>query len=369
MPNVQGGVEKHCEELYPRLVAPVARPASSHSGCAWKITVFRRRAYVHDSDKQWNHIDFIDLPSTRIKGFETVFHSLLCAIVCIFRRPDVVHVHNIGPGVFIPLLRVFGLKTVLTYHSANYEHAKWNFWQKRIIRVCERFALKFSNGIIFVSRSQRDKFPKYHGKSYWIPNGVGKPVRSNSAEYVESLGLKPGQYVLAVGRITEEKGFDCLIEAWKKTDHQPFRLVIAGGSDHATPFVKRLTRQAEENHVVMAGFVTGEKLNPLYSHARLFVLPSYNEGLPLALLEAMSYSLPVLAGDITPNLDIGLPEDCYFRTGNAEDLAVRLKDRLKNEPTVVPWSLDHYDWDSVAEQTSSVYTALIPPGARDRESG
>ena len=348
VPNIQGGVERHCESIYPLL--------SSH----YKIAIFRRSPFVNDNHKQWQNIQCIDLPSTKIKGFEAVLHSFLSAIVCIVRRPDIVHIHNIGPGMFTPLLRLFGLKVALTYHSPNYEHSKWNFWQKKILQFSEYLALNFANQIIFVNHAQFEKNRvKYSRKSHWIPNGVIlPPILSESTDYIQSLGLTGKKYILAVGRITPEKGFDYLIKAYKQIKDPDYRLVIAGGIDHSTIFSKQIMQQAQESNVILAGFVTGEPLYQLYTHAGLFILPSYNEGHPIALLEAMSYDLPVIVSDIPANLAVGLPQDTYFPVGNEEKLVEKLKDTIDKKPEKCKYPLDDYHWENIASQTIEVYKKI-----------
>ena len=134
-PGVQGGVEKHCEYLYMNFPKDI------------QVTVFRRKSYIHQN-VTYSNIRFIDLPSTKIKGIEALVHSFLCSLVCIIKRPDIVHIHNIGPGFFVPLLRLFNLKVVLTYHSANYEHKKWGWLAKHFLKLSEKIALIFSNKII-----------------------------------------------------------------------------------------------------------------------------------------------------------------------------------------------------------------------------
>jgi glycosyltransferase involved in cell wall biosynthesis len=344
IPFVQGGVEKHCENLYPLL------------SDRYRITVFRRRPYVTGRDKLWRNIRCIDLPSTKIKGFETVFHSLLASIVCIVQRPNIVHIHNIGPGMFAPLLRLFGLKVVLTYHSPNYEHSKWNFWQKKIIRFGEYCSLRFARQIIFVNHAQYKKFSgKYLHKSCWIPNGVKPPVFSESRQYIHSLGLTEKKYILAVGRITPEKGFDLLIKAYKQLKNKDFRLVIAGVSDHRTSFSRQIIELAQENDVILTGFVTGEPLNQLYTHAGLFVLPSYNEGLSIALLEAMSYGLPALVSDIPANREVGLEEENYFSVDREDELGEKLQGLVLQGYRPMEYDMRRYDWEVIAEQVVGVY--------------
>ena len=347
IPNIQGGVERHCENLYPLLSS------------RYKIACFRRRPYVNDKNKQWQNIHCIDLPSTKIKGVEALVHSFLSAIICIFRRPDIVHIHNIGPGMFTPLLRLFGLKVVLTYHSPNYEHAKWNFWQKKILRFSEYCALNFANQIIFVNQAQHKKnSANYAHKSHCIPNGVIlPPLFSESTEYIQSLGLMGEKYILAVGRITPEKGFDYLIKAYSQLNHNS-RLVIAGGIDHNTAFSKQIVQRAQENNVILTGFVTGAPLYQLYANASLFILPSYNEGHPIALLEAMSYDLPVIVSDIPANLAIDLPQDVYFPVGNEEKLMEKLRDIIEQNPEKRKYHLDNYQWDHIAQQTAEVYERM-----------
>ena len=138
---MQGGVEKHCESLYPLFDS------------RYRFCVFRRKPYVRSS-QTYPDIAFIDLPSTRIKGFEAFFHSFLATVCCLFLRPDVVHIHNIGPALFSPLLRLFGLKTVLTYHSPNYEHKKWGFFARHLLKLSERIAFRTAEAIVLNTMSE-----------------------------------------------------------------------------------------------------------------------------------------------------------------------------------------------------------------------
>jgi glycosyltransferase involved in cell wall biosynthesis len=347
IPNIQGGVEKHCEYLYALFPSE------------YEITVFRRHSYVNRKEG-FESIKFIDLPSTRIKGIETFLHSFLCTIVCILKRPDIIHIHNIGPGLFTPLLKLFGLKIIITYHSPNYEHAKWGFMAKKILLLGEYLSLRYANYIIFVNKNQRAKFGiNIKNKSINIPNGVLIPEKSIHTDYINSLGLKPYKYILAVGRITQEKGFDYLIESYGNIRCADYKLVIAGGIDHVTAFSKQIIKKTKEKGIILSGFVTGEDLNQLYSFARLFVLPSYNEGLPLALLEAMSYRLPVVASDIPANLAVGLPPQCYFPVGNEQALTARLDKVMKEEFVPVNYDMRKYDWNHIAEQVIKVYEQII----------
>ncbi len=160
-PKIQGGVEKHCEALYPLLAKDN------------EIIVFRRKPYVTDLTTKYENIRFIDLPSTQIKGVEAVLHSFMSTIYTVCLRPDVAHVHNIGPAMFTPILKLFRIKVVLTYHSPNYEHKKWGWFSRRLLLLSEKIALCFSDSIIFVNKFQMEKYEEsVRKKSYYIPNGI-----------------------------------------------------------------------------------------------------------------------------------------------------------------------------------------------------
>jgi glycosyltransferase involved in cell wall biosynthesis len=350
-PGIQGGVEKHCQELYPLIPGP------------FRITVFRRKAYLPpNAGKQYKNIRFIDIVSTKVKGVEPFVHSFLCTLICICRRPDIVHIHNIGPGLFVPLLKLARIPVVLTYHSPNYEHRKWGRAARFALKLSEYISLRLSDYIIFVSRHQWNKYPgKIKDKSAFIPNGITCKGKSAHTDYLQSLGVTPGKYILSVGRITQEKGFDYLIDAFAALNRPEYKLVIAGGIDNKQGFAAGLLKKAQQKGVVMPGVVSGEPLRQLYSHAKLFVLPSYNEGFPIVLLEAMSYDLPVIAGDIPANRQVSLPEDTFFQTGDAASLCNKMQYRI-NHPLPVPsYNLAKYNWKDIAAEVAGIYKRVKAP--------
>lgn len=347
-PGIQGGVEKHCEALYTGL------------SNKFQITVFRRKPYVSESPSYPN-IRFKDLYSTKIKGIEALFHSFLCAFFCIYQRPDIVHIHNIGPGCIIPLLRFFNLKVVLTYHSANYEHDKWGKLSKKMLKVSEYIALRFSNQIIFVNRFQLEKQQaKIRNKSIYIPNGPSILKRNDCTDYISSLGLIPGKYILAVGRITPEKGFDDLIDAFLLLDmKEEYKLVIAGGVEHETNYLSYLKNKSNSQKIVYTGFIMGRALEELYTHTRLFVLPSHNEGFPLVVLEAMQIGCDILLSDISATRLLALSDDFYFSMGNVSDLTQRMKEKLNKSNFVVhSYNILDFNWKKICQQTGNIYNSL-----------
>jgi glycosyltransferase involved in cell wall biosynthesis len=352
-PLIQGGIETHCEELYSRI--------GESFNC--EIVVFRRTSYVKDHLRKFKNIKFVDIRVPKNKYLETFLHSFFSTVYSIFIRPEVVHFHNTGPGVFMPILRLFRIKTILTYHNISYTQKKWNKSSKYFLNFTEWICFKYSNSVIFISDTIRNLMvEKYGVKNYTlIKNGVKKASKSDSVKYVDSLGLTPHKYIIGVGRFLEEKGFDYLIEAYKKTNLTEYKLVLVGDTDYPTSYSNKLKLLAAESNVLLTGFIKGENLREIFSHAKLYIMSSFEEGLPIALLEAMSYNLDVLVSNIPPNLEIGLEEDDYFEVGNADLLAEKIKSKLE-KPRIRDFSKklnDNYNWDSIADSTYEFYKKTI----------
>ena len=343
-PGVQGGVERHCAEIIPRL--------------GIKALVYRRKPYVSHNDKAPAGIEFKDLPSTRIKGFEAALHTMLCVAHLMIHPARVVNVHNIGPGLFTPLLKLRGMKVVLTYHSANYLHSKWGKIARAILRAGEKISLRFADRVIFVSPEKYTSFSLLGSKGVFIPNPaeIHPPVYGTG--FLKKNGVEAGRYILAVGRITHEKGFDILVKAAQRINPS-YKVVIAGGCDNSPALLTELKSADTGSRVVFAGYVGGEDLMQLYSHAALFVLPSRQEGLSMALLEAMGYGLPVCVSDIEANRLPQVPADSFFANGDAGALADALNSKLPPQPERHAYDLSQYSLRSVVAATRAVYESLF----------
>jgi glycosyltransferase involved in cell wall biosynthesis len=359
-PDVQGGVEKHCEELYPRLASKDV-----------KFSVFRRKSYLtKNSMKKYAYIGFNDGWTIRNKYLETPIHSLLSAFKTIKDKPNIVHIHNIAASYTLPLLKLFGLKTVVTYHSANYEHAKWNWFAKLIIRTCEKIVFLFADKVIFVSDYQMKKSGIMNTKAAYIPNGVSDFSKLKPSISLNKFGLKKDSFILTVGRIAPEKRFSDLIEAFSRV-RTDMKLVIAGGYDNNSDYFKELSMLKDElgERLVFTGYLPSNDLKLLYENAFCFVLPSENEGMPLVLLEAMSFGLCPLVSNIGPNLAVMEDLGFSFKVRNVNDLKIKLEYLIAN-PIIVNKKgksarqiiIRKYNWELAAKQTLSLYNEVLKHG-------
>jgi|NGEPerStandDraft_6_1074524.scaffolds.fasta_scaffold07428_3 glycosyltransferase involved in cell wall biosynthesis len=352
IPNIQGGVETHCEELYPRIVS-----------LGYEVHLVRRSCYIPVDDKltEFRGVKLYNLYTIRERAIETLLHTFLAVFLARIKRAKILHIHAIGPAIFTPLARLLGMKVVFTHHGPDYDRSKWGPLARFTLKLGERLGISFANEVIVISEVIQKKICQKYKRTNTnlIFNGVNPPVFSSKTNYIENLGLKPRSFVLALGRFVSEKGFDLLIQSFSELKLNDFKLVIAGSADHETPYSRNLEKLAVANNVVLTGFVKGEELHQLFTHARLFVLPSFHEGLPISLLEAMSYSLPVLVSDIQANKQILLPEDRYFVTGDKKSLEDCLAIHLLQKFEQVNYNMSNYNWDQIALQTADVYNKIL----------
>lgn len=352
IPEIQGGVETHCQQLYPRIAA------MGHD-----VTIIRRTPYVDGSKglKEYKGVGLVDVYAPRKKSIEAIVHTTLAVIKARSLKPDVLHVHAIGPGLLVPFARLLGMKVVSTNHGPDYDRQKWGGIAKMVLKTGERMSAKMSNRVIVISQVIADILSAKYGRrdTDLIYNGVETPVRSASTDYIESLGLEPNRYVVAVGRFVEEKGFHDLIRAFASFAPKGYKLAIAGDADHEDDYSRSLKQLAAENGVVLTGFIRGEKMNQLMSNAALFCLPSYHEGLPIVLLEAMSYGLDVAVSNIPANRLPILEVDDFYPVGNVGALAKLLERKLQAGATPIKYDLSNYDWDNIARQTVEVYRGIL----------
>lgn len=354
IPGILGGVETHCEELFPRLAA------MGHD-----ITVIRRSCYVTPANRIDNYkgVKLKDVFAPRKKSLEAILHTFLAVIKARRLNPDILHIHAVGPAIMVPFARLLGMKVVMTHHGPDYDRNKWGRLAKTVLRTGEWAGARFSNRIIVISKVIANILAEKYNRTdtALIFNGVTSPHISGNSDYIGSLGLQSGKYIVAIGRFVPEKNFDQLIEAFVRSGLSDggWQLAIAGDADHEDEYSLSLKRRAGEAGVVLTGFIKGEKMSQLMANAALFVLPSSHEGLPISLLEAMSYKRDVLVSNIPANTIPELENTDFFPVGDVDALTKGLQVKLSSPRLDRKYDLVNYNWDTIAEQTDTLYRRLM----------
>jgi glycosyltransferase involved in cell wall biosynthesis len=357
IPGVMGGVETHCEELMPRIVA--RDPELDIEVCA-------RAPYVEAPPGLYRGVRVTALRSPRGRSTEAIGSTLAGVLHAWRNQVDVLHIHAVGPALLAPLARLLGMKVVFTHHGADYDRAKWGFAAKAMLRLGEWAGMRFANRAICVSPSLRrrmvEAFPGSSEKTAFIPNGAATlpPAPGGDAAVLGEFALEAGQFILCVARLVPEKGLHYLIEAHRESGTGK-RLVIAGAEMHGDDHARKLKGIAGPL-VTFTGALPRPRLAALYRNCAVFVLPSFHEGLPIAALEAISAGCPVLLSDIQPNRDLELSPDHYFAVGNAAELAGRLRGDFGHLAGNLEAVSARFDWEAIARETAEVYRSL---GTRD----
>lgn len=364
VPATFGGVERHVEELGARLVE------RGH-----EVTVHCRRSYVGDEvPRVGEHrgMRLITMPSLATKHLDALSHTAMAAAHATVTRADVVHFHAIGPSMFGFMPRARPRRaTVVSVHGLDHERDKWSPTASRLLAMGEWSAGTFPHATICVSRTLTEHFRgRFRGaRVEYVPNGV-PTVEATTApdEITRRWGLRSGDYVLFMGRFVPEKSPELLLEAFAATDLD-VRLVMAGGAQHDDDYETRLRDlAAADERVILPGFVAGTVRDELYSNAALFVIPSRLEGLPIALLEALSYGVPSLASDIDCHVEVVGTDERYgrlFRGDDRDDLARALAESLadpdarRRAEAGRAMVAEEYDWDDVVDRTEALYRDLL----------
>jgi glycosyltransferase involved in cell wall biosynthesis len=366
--DVQGGIETHARRLYPLL---------ARLGC--DIEIVQRSAYFPRERRRrdWRGLKLTYLWSPRARIVETAVHTLLGVVYAAFKRPDVLHLHAVGPGLLAPLARLLGLRVVITHHGADYEREKWGPIAKALLRTGERFGIGFAHGPIVVSQVLKDTVESRYGiGATLISNGAPIVAPTKTHRSLDRFGLTRQRYVLCVARLDPGKRQLDLIAAFQAAALDGWKLAIVGEFERGDRYCQELAAcAARDPNIVLTGYQSGVALQELYSHAGLFVLASAGEGHPIALLEAAVYEVPLIASAIPANLALPLPRDCFFPVGDTVALAAQLKAISQQSATAgaARRALHaavraRYSWRNSAELTSSVYHYVARGGWQHGQS-
>lgn len=360
IPSREGGVEIVVEELCTRMVS------QGHN-----VTCYNRGGHhvsgsEYDSKrlKEYKGIKLKTVPTIEKKGLAAVSSSFFAALCCAFGRYDVVHIHAEGPAFFAWLPKLFGKKVIVTIHGLDWQREKWKSgFGSKFIHQGEKNAVKYADEIIVLSKGVQDYFEKIYGrKTVFIPNGVSNHIERKPQIIKNKFGLDKDEYILFLGRLVPEKGIKYLIEAFKQVDTEK-KLVIAGGSSDISEFENEMKELAKEDkRIIFTGFVQGQELEELYSNAYVYALPSDLEGMPLSLLEAMSYGNCCLVSDIPECAEVVEDKALIFKKADVKDLQSKLQDACDHSEKVdahkkqaADFICSKYNWDEIVQATLKLY--------------
>ena len=366
VPSREGGVEIVVEELSIRLAK------KEH-----KVDIYNRKGKnVQDKNadlknkkiKEYKGTKIITIPTINKKGLDALVYSFFASIVASFKKYDILHYHAEGSCAMLWIPHIFKKKIVVTIHGLDWQRSKWGGFASKYIKFGEKMAVKYANEIIVLSEGVQKYFKETYGRdTIFIPNGVNKPTIRKPEIIKEKYGLDTDGYILFLARIVPEKGLDYLIDAYNKLNTNK-KLVIAGGASHTNDYLDEIKEKANKNNnIILTGFVQGKELDELYSNCYIYCLPSDVEGMPISLLEAMSYGKNCLVSNIEENTQVVENMATTFEKSNVKDLKEKLEECLReknkhNEEELQNYILNKYDWNEITDRTQNLYYEIIGKG-------
>lgn len=360
IPSREGGVEIVVAQLSKRLVA-----------LGNQVTAYNRKSdhiagkdFEQDnSQKEWEGVKLVWVPTPNSSKLNAIVYSFLATLKACFKGYDVIHFHAEGPASMVILAKLFRKRCIVTIHGLDWQRSKWGGFATKFLKFGEKMAAKYADEVIVLSKNVQDYFlENYNRQTIYVPNGIEEPTKKEAQIIKEKYNLGKDEYILFLGRIVPEKGIHYLVDAYNQLSTNK-KLVIAGGASHTSEYMEELKAQASTNKsIIFTGFVQGQELEELYSNAYIYTLPSDLEGMPISLLEAMSYENCCLTSDIAECTEVCKDKAVYFEKGNVADLKEKLELLINDNDKVAElksvakdYVVSNYNWDSITQQTISIY--------------
>ncbi len=356
VPSRAGGIEIHVEEIGKRLVK-----------MGHEVYVYTRPHYIDKGVQEFGGMVLKSIPTFHTKHLDAIVHTFLSSIDSLTRGFDIIHFHAAGPSTMCFIPKLAGRKVVCTIHGLDWKRNKWGRFASAYLRLGERMAAQVSDNTIVVSKTMKCYIKnKYTRDCHYIPNGVNIAQKVKAGIIKESYSLEKDDFFLYLSRLVPEKGAHYLIQAYNKLDTDK-KLVIAGGASHSEEYEKFLKALAGDNRgIIFTGHVADRELSELFSNAYTYVLPSEVEGMPIALLEAMSYGQCVIASDIDENVEVMEDKGLSFTSGDIDSLYEMLayadahpREVSARKMMAEQYILRKYDWDRISYETEEVYRSVL----------
>ncbi len=362
MPSREGGVEVVVKELSTRMVA-----------LGHEVTVYSRKGHnaagkEYDQEKtcEYKGVAVKQVATFDIKGLAALTSSYFATKAAMEDSPDLIHFHAEGPCAMIPLAKRRGFRTVATIHGLDWQRAKWGKLASAYIKFGEKMAARHADEIIVLSRNVQNYFKTEYGRNtIFIPNGIESHTSVLPDIIKREYDLEKNGYALFLGRIVPEKGLHYLIKAFKGLETN-MKLVVAGGSSDSRGYFEEVRKESSSDpRILFTGFIQGQLLEELYSNAAVYILPSDLEGMPMSLLEAMSYGCCCLTSDIEECSTVLENAGLTFPRGDVaalrESLAFLFANKTKLDELGSAAKLRveaNYNWNDVVRRTLDAYLGV-----------
>lgn len=354
IPASYSGFETCVEQLGQRLAA------RGH-----EVTVYCRSHHITYPGSEYKGMRLVKLPTLANKYLDTIVHSFLSSLHCLFQGFDIglYFIAGNSPVTWIP--RIVGTRTLLNVDGLDWRREKWPVLAKKYIQFAEYLATILPTAYLTDSRHVQQYYrEQFNNEPAFIPYGSDVDILP-PGETLAQFGLEPGKYILFVGRLVPENCAHHLVEAFRGIETD-LKCVIVGDASYAEEYKTSLKKLAgDDSRVVFTGYVFGKGYQELGSNAYVFVENSGVGGTHPALVEAMAFGNCVVVHNTPENLETigngeaGLFYDGRVGAGSLREVLVKLLDDSRMVAEFRKKGQEHarlhYSWDSVTDEYERLF--------------
>lgn len=289
--------------------------------------------YYCESDK--NYVEMVDgikvvhQKSYKSAALTKILLGLKATNKALFKEKGVkvFHFNGWAPSLLAARLPwLFGRISLMEGHGLEWKRTKYTPRQQKTMRFMERLTAHWNCHFTMCSQEQTDFFKEEYGKiCRTITGAVNLPGDPQKSNLLERYGIIPNNYVLFMGRLVQDKNPDYLIKGFVASDYREKQLVICGDNPQDPQYVSYLKDLAKDcPNIIFTGAIFGADKDAAFRNCWAYSLPSSLEGLPISLLEGMSYGKVCIASDIPANKEALGNSGVWVNKEDADDIANKL---------------------------------------------
>ncbi|MBN2374345.1 glycosyltransferase family 4 protein [bacterium] len=361
IPARWGGIEKYIEEVGKRLAA-----------LGHEVTVFGSSWFCKGYNMKTYHGIFLKiLPVIPCQALSALNNSFLASTVILLKDYDIVNFHGYASYFFLPVIQKMGKITIVTAHGveSGWSNPKYGPFERFMIRYAFRLGITRADSVFTVADYLKTRIKKdFHVDAHVLPSGLDTPSNDPVRIIRDKYGLNGSDYLLFLGRIDPIKRVDWIADLLPAVTGD-IKIVIAGGIQDQTTkdYLKDLKRcTLDHSRIIFTGHVSGREKTELLRHCIALLAPSYDEGLPITVLESLSYGRFCIASDILAHKEViahGVNGLLFPR--DDKDAFIGIVRRFMHGPkrpieeSSQKNVIDIFNWDNTAKRTETLYRKIF----------
>jgi glycosyltransferase involved in cell wall biosynthesis len=325
-----------------------------------EVVVYCRSGHYSQRPREYLGMELRYLPAVRQKHLETLSHTALSALR--LPRGTAIVCMGVGNAPAVRWLELRGRRTVFNVDGADWQRDKWGRFARWYLRTCEEIAAGGKSLVIADAKAVQDYYERAYGRqTELVPYGADPPA-DRGTEVLERFGLKPGGYLLFVGRLVPENAPDQFLEGVRLSGIDA-PAVVVGDSTYQDEFKKSIRADAPKN-AVFTGYQFGSAYQQLSAHAGVYVLAAGVGGTHPVLVEQMAAGNAILARETSSNREVLGDAGLYWNrpTELAKLLRELWTDAERRRSLGVCASQrarDNYSWDEVTDRYVDLCTLSL----------